>query len=153
MKRSTPLLIACCLMSWALSLPLVVPSMAEETFDLDALRKERKEEQERYHLRALTQKRLNAAVELMDEGQYDEARSKLERLNPERLNAYERALVFRYLGKVTYGQEDSVAAVGYFQQVLDQHALLIDEEASVRFNIAQIQASLERWEEVDETLS
>jgi len=148
MKRSITFLIA-----WALSLQLVVPSIAEETLDLDALREERMEAQERYFVRTLTQKRLNAAFEAMEEGRYDEARAKLERLNPERLNPYERALAFRFLAYAAIGQEDSAGAIRYFKKVVDQEALLINEEVTIRFSIAQIQASLEQWEEVDDTLS
>ena len=148
MKRSTAFLIA-----WALSLQLGVPSFAEQTFDLDALRKERRERQERYFVRALTQKRLNAAAEYMENGQYGEARTKLERLNPERLNPHERALAFRFIAYAASGQEDAEGAVRYFKKAVEQQALLIVDEASIRFSIAQIQASLEQWEELDETLS
>jgi Flp pilus assembly protein TadD len=148
MKRSTALLIA-----WALSLQLVAPSIAEETLDLDALRDERIETQERYFVRTLTQKRLNAAFEAMEEGHYDEARAKLGRLNPERLNPHERALAFRFVAYAAIGQEDSDGAVRYFKKAVEQEALLIDEEVTIRFSIAQIQASLEQWEEVDDTLS
>jgi tetratricopeptide (TPR) repeat protein len=148
MKRSIAFLTA-----WILSLQLVVPSIAEETLDLDAVREERMEAQERYFVRTLTQKRLNAAFEAMEEGRYDEARAKLERLNPERLNPYERALAFRFLAYAAIGQEDSAEAVRYFKKVVDQETLLIDEEVTIRFSIAQIQASLEQWEEVDDTLS
>jgi len=148
MKRSITFLIA-----WALSLQLVVPSIAEETLDLDALREERMEAQERYFVRTLTQKRLNAAFEAMEEGRYDEARAKLERLNPERLNPNERALAFRFLAYAAIGQEDSAGAIRYFKKAVDQEIFLINEEVTIRFSIAQIQASLEQWEEVDDTLS
>ncbi len=146
MKHSNTFLIA-----WILSLQLAVPAMAETT--LDALREKRLETQERYAIRTLTEKRLNAAYEAMDEGRYDEARIKLEKLNPERLNPHERALAFRFLAYAAIGQEDSEAAVHYFKKAVEQEALLIDEEATIRFSIAQIHASMERWEEVDETLT
>ena len=57
MKRWTLFLIACA------SLLLVGPSIAEEKPDLETLREERNEKLERYFVRALTQKRINAAVE------------------------------------------------------------------------------------------
>ena len=150
MKCLTTLLIAV-----VSSFVAVFPSIAEQTldFDLDVLRKERREAQERYFVRALTQKRLNAAFEFMEDGQHDEARAKLEKLNPERLNPYERALAYRFLAYAAIGQEDSEGAVRYFQKVVEQQALLIGEEATIRFSIAQIQASQGQWEEVDETLS
>lgn len=150
MKCSAPFLIA--LVS---SLLAVVPSIAEQTldFDLDVLREARRETQKRYFVRALTQKRLNAASEYMEDGQYGEARTKLEKLNPDRLNPYERALAFRFLAYAASGQEDAEAAVRYFEKSVEQQALLVVEEASVRFNIATLQASMEQWEKVDETLS
>ena len=137
------------------SLLAVVPSIAEQTldFDLDVVREERRETQERYFVRALTQKRLNAAFDFMEDGQHDEARAKLEKLNPKRLNPYERALAYRFLAYAAIGQEDSEGAIRYFQKVVEQQALLIGEEATIRFSIAQIQASQGQWEEVDETLS
>jgi tetratricopeptide (TPR) repeat protein len=155
MRISTVLLIA-----WAASLLLALPSLSQPSvdpdfdldFDLDALRVEREEKQARYMLRTLTQKRHQAASEFMEEEKFAEARTKLERLNPERLNPYERALTYRMLANVSLGLEDPESALRYFELVVDQEVLLIDDEASVRFFIAQIQASLEQWEQVDETL-
>ena len=148
MKLLTTFLIA-----WAVTLQFAVPSIAQETLDLDALREERQEKQQRYFVRALTQKRLNAAYDLMAEGQHGEARTKLEKLNPERLNPYERALAYRFLAYSAIGQEDSAGAIRYFKKAVEQQALLIGEEATIRFSIAQIQSSLGQWEEVDETLT
>jgi len=148
MSRTTVLLVF-----WASSLLVAFPSISQEKFDLQALREERIENFDRYFVRALTQKRLNIAVEFIDAGQYTEAREKLLKLNPDRLNARERALVYRFLAYAAIGQEDSEAAVGYFEKVVEQEVVLVEDEASVRFNIAQICASLEQWEKVDETLS
>jgi len=152
MKRWTVFLIACTL------LLLAVPSIADEATglegnpDLDALREERNEKLERYFLRALTQKRINASVELIEAGQYDAARRKLEKFKFTRLNPYERALAYRFLAYAAFGQEDAEAAVGYYEKAVGQAALPIDEEASVRFSIAQIYASLEEWKKTEDTL-
>ncbi len=146
MARWTVLLIACA------SLLLPAPTVAEEKLDLEALREERDEKIQRYIVRALTQKRFNIAVELLEEGEYAEAGKRLEKMKFTRLNAYERAFAYRYLAYASMGQQDSVAAVGYFEKVVEQASLAIDEEASVRFNIAQIYGSLEEWQKVEEAL-
>ena len=125
---------------------------AQEKVDLEALRAERAEKRKRYHLRALTQKRMNAASELFESEQYAKARVDLEKLNPNRLNAYERALVYKLLAYAATGQEDSRAAIDYFQKVVDEQVLPLEDEISVLFSIAQIYASFEEWEKVDETL-
>jgi tetratricopeptide (TPR) repeat protein len=147
MQRLTTFLIA-----WTLSLLLVVPSIAEEKPDLETLREERNEKLERYFVRALTQKRLNIAFEYLEAGQYAAARKKLEKLNFPRLNPYERVLAYRFLAYASIGEEDPAEAVRYFEKVVEQQGLPIDDEASVRFTIAQLYASMEEWEKVGETL-
>jgi tetratricopeptide (TPR) repeat protein len=146
MERWTGFLITCA------SLLLVVPSIADEMPDLETLREERNEQLERYFVRALTQKRLNTAAELLEGGQYAASRKKLEEMKFTRLNPYERALAYRFLAYSSIGQEDSTAAVGYFQKVVEQEALAIDDEASVRFSVVQIYASIGEWQKVEEEL-
>jgi len=143
----TALGIAC-----ASSLLLVISSLAEETPSLETLREERTEELQRYFVRTLTQKRLNIAIEFLEEEQYTEAHEKLARLNFPRLNPYERAIAYRFLAYAAIGQQDTAAAIRYFQKVVEQQILPIDDEASVRFNVAQLYASINEWEKVDETL-
>jgi tetratricopeptide (TPR) repeat protein len=137
----------------ASSLLFALPSAAaDEELDLEALREERNEQLERYIVRALTQKRLSTAIEYLEDGEFAEARKRLEKLKFARLNPYERALAYRFLAYASIGMEDSEAAVGYFEKAVEQQVLPIDEEASVRFNVAQIYASAQQWEKVDETL-
>jgi tetratricopeptide (TPR) repeat protein len=119
---------------------------------LEAVRAEREEKLERYHLRALTQKRMNTANELFESGQFAKARENLEKLNPNRLNAYERALVYRLLAYAAIGQEDPAGAVEYFEKVVEEQVLPIEDDASALFSVAQIQASLEQWGKVEATL-
>ena len=146
MERWTGFLITCA------SLLLVVPSIADEMPDLETLREERNEQLKRYFVRALTQKRLNTAAGFLEDGQYAAAREKLEDMKFTRLNPYERALAYRFLAYASIGQEDSAAAVGYYHKVVEQEALAIDDEASVRFNIVQIYASMGEWQKVEEEL-
>ena len=65
-----------------LPLLLVVPAGAEEEFDLETLREERNEQLDRYHVRKLTQSRLNIAVELLEAGDNAAARKKLDGMTP-----------------------------------------------------------------------
>ncbi len=148
MNRTTLLLIV-----GASTLLLAPPASSAEDFDIEALREERAEQQDRYFIRGLTVKRLNTAIKLIDAEQYEEAIDKLGRLNPERLNALERSSVYRYMAKAAMSQGDAARAIGYFEQVIEQEAILVDDEAGVRFNIVQLYASLENWEKVDEELS
>jgi tetratricopeptide (TPR) repeat protein len=136
-----------------LPLLLVVPAGAEEEFDLETLREERNEQLERYFVRTLTQKRLNIAVEFLEAGDFAAARKKLGAMKFSRLNSYEGALAYRLLAYAAIGQQDTRGAIEYFDKVLDQAALSIDDEASIRFSMVQIYASLEEWQEVEEELS
>jgi tetratricopeptide (TPR) repeat protein len=140
-----------CLILFA-SLLLAAPGAAEDELDLDALREERDEKVDRYFVRELTQKRLNAATELYEEGEFAESRKKLEELKFARLNPRERALAYRILAYDAIGQEDYAAAIAYFEKVVEQEAMPIDVETGVRFNIAQLYASTENWQKVEETL-
>ena len=146
MKRFTVFLVACA------SLLLALPAPAADKTALDTLREERDEKLKRYRLRDLTQKRLNVALEFLEAGEYDEARNKLEKMKFKRLNPYERALTYRYLGYSANGQDDTLAAIGFFEKVVEQAALTIDNEAKVRFTIAQMCASEGDWQKVEETL-
>jgi tetratricopeptide (TPR) repeat protein len=90
---------------------------------------------------------LGAAAEAVDVGDPQEAKRLLKKLNPKRLNPYERALVYRMLAYVSYGANESAEAIGYFEQVLGEEMLPIRDEAKVRFYIAQLHASLQNWRE------
>jgi len=157
MTRSTTLFLVS-IWSLLLATPLIAQDdatqqeAAQKKIFLETLRAEREEKLERYFLRALTQKRMNTANELFESEQFAEARESLEKLNPNRLNAYERALVYRLLAYAAIGQEDSAGAVQYFQKMVEEQVLPIEDEASALFSIAQIQASLEQWAKVDATL-
>lgn len=148
MKPSTLLAIV-----WTSALLVALPALAQEQTELERLTEERAERVERYIVRALTQKRLAVAVEFLESSEFTEARKKLEQLKFSRLNPYERALSYRFLAYAAIGQEDSEAAVDFFEKAVAEGALLISDEASVRFNVAQIAASLQQWEKVDETLA
>jgi len=146
MERRAVCLIICA------SLLLSLPSIADEMPDLDTLREERDEKLERYFMRALTQNRLDTAVQLLDSGEYAEARKKFESMRFARLNPRERSITYRYLAYAAVNMEDFPAGAGYYQKAIDEAGLSIDDEASLRFSIAQLYAAMEEWEQVEAQL-
>jgi tetratricopeptide (TPR) repeat protein len=52
------------------------------------------------------------------------------------------------LAYVAYGANESAEAIEYFVKVLEEEVLPVRDEAKVRFNIAQLHASLQHWPEV-----
>jgi tetratricopeptide (TPR) repeat protein len=143
--------------SLSVALLLTASSFADEVGgeaqDLETLREEREKFIARYTVRQLTAKRFTAAVEFLEADQYAEARAKLESMSFRRLNPYEKALAYRLLAYAAFGQEDFQGAVDYFEKAVEQEALPIDDEASVRFNIAQLYGSLEEWRKVIQALN
>jgi tetratricopeptide (TPR) repeat protein len=124
-----------------------------EAIDLEKLRKDRKAKAGRHPVRSRISRYLAAAAEAVDEGDPQEATRLLLKLRPHRLNPYERALVYRMLAYVAYGANEYEEAVEYFVKVLREEMLPIRDEAKVRFNIAQLFASLQRWSEVVDWLN
>ncbi len=117
-----------------------------EPVDLEALEKDRAAKAVQVTPRI--SRYLGAAAEEVDAGNPDEASQLLEKLNPKRLSAFERALVYRMLAYVAYGSQDTEGAIRNFERVLEQEALPIRDEARVRFNIAQLHASVQNWDQV-----
>jgi tetratricopeptide (TPR) repeat protein len=139
----------------ALMLPLLAIA-ADETstaadqapsaaIDLEALQKDRQQKAGRYPIAQRISRYLAAAAKDVDEGKPQEAKDLLKKLDPKRLNPYERALVYRMLAHIAYGANEPEEAIGYFVQFLGEEMLPIRDEARVRFNIAQIYASLQQW--------
>ena len=52
------------------------------------------------------------------------------------------------LAHVAYGAQQPEAAIGYFEQFLAEEMLPIRDEARVRFNIAQLYASMQNWRQM-----
>jgi tetratricopeptide (TPR) repeat protein len=119
-----------------------------ETIDLEELREERKARAQIHSVRSRISRYLGAAAEAVDAGNPQEAKRLLLKLRPNRLNPYERALVYRMVAYVAYGAEEYEEAVEYFVKVLEEEVLPIRDEAKVRFNIAQLYAALQQWSEV-----
>ena len=91
---------------------------------------------------------MTKAAEASDAGEYAEGHAILERLNPKRLNAYERALMYRIKAFVNYSAGDVAASIESFQKVLDQEVLPLKADNEIRFNVAQLHAGQQQWPEL-----
>jgi len=131
----------------SLPLPAVAQGDATETVDLEALLLDRQMKAMRYPIRARISRYLSKAAEEIDEEKPDEAEALLLRLDPGRMNPYERALVYRMLAFISYGNAQPEKAIGYFEQVLGEQVLPLRDESKIRFSVAQLQAGLENWAE------
>lgn len=120
--------------------------------DLDELDAQRAKKAKGLAVTERTEKRLNIALGHMEVEDYEEAGFQLRKLSFRRMNPYERALVSRLLAQVTFAEGDPDAAIGYFRKALEQEVLSIEDDNSLRFNIAQLQISQEHWDQALETL-
>jgi tetratricopeptide (TPR) repeat protein len=132
-----------------LFVPLSTPASAddEETVDFEKLQHERTLRAALHPVRKRISRYLEAAAKAVDAGEPDKARELLGRLDAKRLNPFERALVYRLLAYVSYTAADYAAAIENFEKVLGEEILPIRDEGRIRFNIAQIHASLQQWRE------
>jgi tetratricopeptide (TPR) repeat protein len=123
-------------------------SEALPPIDLMALAKSRRQRSRLYPLRARVSRYLTAASDAMSEDDTDEALVLLRRLNPDRLNPYERAYIYRLVGYVYYTTAEYQLAIDNFNKVLAEQALFLADEVRIRFNIVQLYAALQEWENV-----
>jgi tetratricopeptide (TPR) repeat protein len=95
-----------------------------------------------------TAARLSEALELLQAEQYDEAAATLGKLRLRSLNSLERAKYHRISAFVAYGRDDIASARDHLEKVLEQNALPPEDQAGVRYQIAQLYLSDENWSEV-----
>lgn len=119
----------------------------EEPIDLDAIRADRMVKAIKYPVGSRISRYLGAAAKASDAGTPEEAQAMLDKLNPARLNPYERVLIYRLKAYIAYTSGDYESAITNFEKVLAEETLPLDAENKIRFNIAQIHASLQRWPE------
>ena len=134
-----------------LVLPVERASSAEptqKTIELEELEKVRKVRQRKYSPSSRIERYGEAAMELLAEGDAPAAKALLEKLNPKRLNPYERALTSIRLGYVSYELEDPRAAIENFSKALGENILSVKQDAELRFNIVQLYAALGQWRDV-----
>lgn len=98
-------------------------------------------------LDATTAKALNAAIEALNEQQYDAARAAIATLSFDRLSPYERSKVEQVLFNLAYeaGQYDEARA--HLVSAIDAGGLNADEVSQARYQRAQLFMSEERWRE------
>ena len=94
-------------------------------------------------------KKLTKVHEALEADQYPEAAVLLKELEKraQRLNPYERALIYQMLGLSQAGQERYEAALVYFEKCLVDEALPHGAIVSTRYTIAQLYMATEQFEE------
>jgi tetratricopeptide (TPR) repeat protein len=136
---------------FALLLPGAAQAQAADEqvpIDLEKLRVSRKLRAAKFPVRSRVSRYLSAAAEAADEGSAKDGLALLDRLTLPRLNPYERALVYRLKAYVAYGASDYELAIESFEKVLAEEVMSLDADNRIRFNIAQLYASLQQWHEV-----
>ncbi len=148
MKRRVAWL-ACLELLLPLLAPLAAPANAveDEPIDLVALENERIKRAALYPIRRRISRYLEAAAKAVDRGEPEAGRALLARLEPKRLNPYERAQVYRLQAHFAYFASDYTAARGHFEKVLAEETLPVRDDNRIRFNLAQLHAAAQEWRE------
>jgi tetratricopeptide (TPR) repeat protein len=118
-------------------------------------KKSRKEEraERKYQIGPDTAKVFEKVREHMEAERYAEAEVALAKLRLNALSPYERAQAHRHRGYVLYGKGENEAAIEHMQKALaEEDGLSPRERAETLFQIASLQAGLDRWKEVVATL-
>jgi tetratricopeptide (TPR) repeat protein len=95
-----------------------------------------------------TGKRMAEALELLQAERYPEAREALGKLRMGSLNPFEKAQVLRIQAFIAYGDGQLGEARELLEQALAQDVLDVEEQAAIRFQIAQLYLAEERWRDV-----
>jgi tetratricopeptide (TPR) repeat protein len=127
--------------------PALAGSPEEEPVDLEQLHRERAARAALHPVRPRVSRYLEAAAKAVDKGSPEEAQALLGKLSPKRLNPYERALVYRLMAFVAYVGAEYASAIEHFEKVLAEEVLPVRDENRLRFNVAQLHASLQQWRE------
>jgi tetratricopeptide (TPR) repeat protein len=136
--------------------PLAPPAVAAEEIaaeeegpvDLVELERERAARAALYPVRRRISRYLEAATKAVDQGKPQDGRALLAKLDPKRLNPYERALVYRLEAHLAYFAGDYPGAREGFEKVLAEQVLPVRDDNRIRFNIAQLYAATQQWREV-----
>jgi tetratricopeptide (TPR) repeat protein len=100
-----------------------------------------------------TGKRLSKALELLQAEKFDEAAAELAQLRVKSLNPFERAQVYRVQAFVVYGKGNTPGALDLLSKALAENALTPEDQSNVRFQIAQLYLSEQKWPEVVKNLN
>jgi tetratricopeptide (TPR) repeat protein len=103
-------------------------------------------------VRERTGKRLNAAMEHYQGERYDEAEAELAKLRLRSLNDFERARYHQISAIVAAGKREPQQARQHLEHALATEALAPDDQAAVRYQIAQLYLGESKWAEAVENL-
>ena len=95
---------------------------------------------------------ITRASQLFSDKKYDESNAVLARLNPKRLNSYERAMVYKYQAYNAYGKEQVPTAIDLLRKALAENILIKQESQDILFQIAQMQMGKDDFEGAIATL-
>ncbi len=90
---------------------------------------------------------LNEAIELMNAGDYAQAKTVAEDLDQRRLSPYEIGRVEQILATIAFEQEDFATARTHFQKAIDSGGLAAGEIVNLKFQIAQLLFADELYDE------
>lgn len=115
----------------------------------NATRKEPKPE-----MSASTQKDLNKALELTNDGKYDEAMPLLEKVaNDGKSSKYAHAMALYGEAQVANGKNDDPTAIAKFKEAYALDALPNNQQFQVLYNIAVMQIQSEKYDDALNTLT
>jgi len=95
---------------------------------------------------------ITKATQLFADKKYDESSAVLARLNPKRLNNYERAMVYKYQAYNAYGKEQVPVAIELLRKALAEQILTKQDSQDILFQIAQMQMGKDDFESAIATL-
>jgi tetratricopeptide (TPR) repeat protein len=95
---------------------------------------------------------ITKASQLFSDKKYDESEAVLKRLNPKRLNPYERAVVYKYQAYNAYGKEQVPVAIELLRKSLAEKILTKQDSQDILFQIAQMQMGKDDFEAAIATL-
>jgi hypothetical protein len=127
--------------------PRAEKQLEQEKVDVDATKRKRKARRALHSVRPRISRYLTKAAALSDEGDPGQGMATLSKLNLKRLNPMERAMVYRLLAYLAYASGDFDGTISNFRKVVGEAIMPVDAEIKIRFNIAQLLATLQRWQD------
>jgi tetratricopeptide (TPR) repeat protein len=139
---------------WALLLVLMLTLGAAGVAGAKRKKKDDVDEGKQFTVSESMGKKLTTALEALQAEQYPEAEKVLKALEgrAERLNPYERALIYQMLGYLESGRESYEKALVYFEKCIKEKALPHAAQSAARYNIAQLYLATEQYEKAVSSL-
>ncbi len=131
---------ACQILLWlGLALLLALPVAAAE--------KKEDGKREAPQIDATTGKQLNAAIEFLNDNNFNAAKGAIGKLDLETLSPYERSRVEQILASIAHSQDDYPGARKHLEAALTAGGLNVQEVTQIRFQIAQLYLAQEQWKQ------